>query len=321
MGRLVANARRYGLYRIADTMLTAYGRTRARHYDMNHTVIVASSPRGGSTWLAEIVASLPGRFMLWEPLHPHNNPQCLHYGFGWQNYIQSGTEAPRQDAYLRRLFSGQELTTGTTSSLAFSVRGLCRFQSLVVKFVNANLLLPWIAERYPLKTLVMFRHPCAVVDSQLRHGSWSHLCKQNITIPEGLFDRYPWMSSAFDRLGSIEEVLAFEWALQTIVPWLERQSHWCLVTYEAMKKDDAECRRIFDYLGEEPPGTLDQLLRKPSRTVSQAYRSDTHDQLQGWRARLSTRQIDAILKVTHGLGVEFYTENPEPSYDLLHHSL
>ena len=302
---------------MADAALETYGKARARSgYDVKDTIVIASTGRGGSTWLTEIVATLPGYTVLWEPLHLGNNPECEEYGFGWQNFIPHDADAPRRREYLRRLLTGENLSTRVLTSLEFRpFRLLKPGGGYLVKFVNANMMLRWMMETFPVSGILMIRHPCAVVASQLHHGGWEHVTKDNVTVPAGLFERYEHLASVFSDIETQEELLAFEWALQTYVPLSSPRPHpWFLTTYEELISRGASViEDLFAALGRSVPEGAHDQLRRPSATASSDLNeTEAHAQLQVWRDRLSTKQIDRILRVTHAVGVSAYDESLRP---------
>lgn len=307
---------------VADTALRTYGAVRANTtYDIQETIIVVSTGRGGSTWLTEILATLPGYTVIWEPLHLGNNPECREHGFDWQNYIPRGTEAPRRLAYLQQLLTGENLSTQILTSLEFRpARLLQPTGGYLVKFVNANMMLPWITDTFPVSAVLLIRHPCAVVASQIEQGAWDHVTKENMTVPEELFDDYPHLATVFDKIETHEEVLAFEWALQTCVPLRAAPPQpWCLVTYEDLVVDGpSTVAAIFDYLDRPVPDAAAEQLHVPSATSSDHLEEkDGTDRLNTWRERLSPEQADQILTVAHEVGISCYNETLRPDHEAL----
>lgn len=221
-----------------DSILKAWGQNNAKSYDIRNTIAVASSGRGGSTWLAELIGTLAGYPIIWEPLHLGKNPECEQYGFDWQTYIPSYKEEQQKKAYLKQLLTGANLSTAVVSSLAFEPYEFLRFRGFLVKFVCANLLLHWMLHQFPIRAILMIRHPCAVVSSQLCHSAWNDITKENITFPQNLADDFPHLREIYYRIETTEEVLAFEWALQTYIPLVQQAPHpWYLTTYEKLIND------------------------------------------------------------------------------------
>jgi hypothetical protein len=308
------------LYPVADGILQGIGKLNARNYDLEETILIACPGRSGSTWLAEIISSLEGSLVIWEPLHLGNNPECVEAGFDWQNYFGDDADYSTQRTYLEKLYSGRDLSTRTLSSLEFNPGRLLNVSRFVVKHVNANMALPRIMEWFPVQAILMIRHPCAVVASQLRHGAWSHLSKENITIPDGLFDNFPQLKQAFENAETLEELLAFEWAVQVCVPLSQPTPYpWYLTTYERLVSGEGEeVERIFEYLNEPCPEIAKAHLHTPSATAGkEAPVRHGENRLKGWTRRLSTDQVDRVLRTVHACGVECYDRSLTPNEDAL----
>jgi hypothetical protein len=170
-------------------------------------------------------------------------------------------------------------------------------------------------EEFPVSGVLMIRHPCGVIASQLNHGAWDHVTKENMKIPPMLFERHPHLSEVFDDIESHEEVLAFEWALQTYIPLNAPRPHpWFLTTYEDLVVNGpSTIEAMFEYLGRGVPEEASDQLNTPSATASSRLkRSDGRDQLRTWRERLTAEQIRRILDVVHEVGVKCYDDSLLP---------
>jgi hypothetical protein len=302
-----------------DFALRAWGRWVAPHRLCERPIVIASSGRGGSTWLAEVINSMPGHPLLWEPLHLGTSPSCRDYGFDWQTYVPPGAHEPDKRAYLDGVFSGRGMNIELVSSTHFRPLEFARARALLVKFVCANLLLPWMVREFELRTLLLIRHPCAVVASQLRHSAWAHVTKDNCTFSPRLAADFPHFAECFAQIREPEEVLAFEWATQAYVPLASPRPHrWRLVAYETLLTErEAELERIARHL-ELPPDRLlssAQLSRPSATTESDSLAARGEFRLDGWRRRLSARQIENIYRVVHAMGIHFYDgdAHPDPS--------
>ncbi|MGD8862206.1 MAG: hypothetical protein PVI30_19495 [Myxococcales bacterium] len=150
------SARRVGRP-IVDLAVRGWGQVLSRRGSLRPPVAVAATGRGGSTWLTEVLATVPGHPILWEPLHLGTNPSCRQYGFDWQTYVPVDAQAPRKREYFDALLSGAGLNVELVTSSHFSVREFLRCRALLIKFVNANLLLPWLVRQYELRTALLIR--------------------------------------------------------------------------------------------------------------------------------------------------------------------
>lgn len=73
---------------------------------------------------------------------------------------------------MRQLLSGQILNYNTSVT---TVKEIMRCKYHIIKFTRANRLLRWMAEKFPIKPpILIIRHPCAVVSSQILHGGWKN---------------------------------------------------------------------------------------------------------------------------------------------------
>lgn len=301
-------------YPVADRLLGAWGAWRSRSYDIENSVALVSTGRGGSTWLAELVMSLPNRVMIWEPLHLGNNPAVARLGVGWNTYLPHDAEAPELETYLRRLLTGRELSTQTLTSLSFDLKALLRPEGFVVKFVQVHPMLPWFERRFPTVPIVgLVRHPCAVVASQLKHGpTWRTLTKDTLDVDPAMLADFPHIAQVFERIETTSEALAFEWGVRTF--FLLRAERPLVVAYEALVADPpAEAERIFAYLGEALPPSAVAQARRPSATTNESTEYEGwRDRLTSWQRTVSADDQERIIAMAHDLGVTCYGPDPWP---------
>jgi hypothetical protein len=306
------------LYKALDSVLNPLGRLRARTYDLSKTIVIAGHPRGGTTWLAELFMSLPGHHVLWEPLHPNNNPHCVRSGFGWNSYWDRNFLCQPQLDYMRAILSGEDLSTRTLTRLSLNPLRLLWPSGYIVKFVNGNLLVPWITTNFPVRVVVMFRHPCAVVASQLTHTAWQHVRQlrpqEAVTFPEAFARDHPETVPIFQRLKSPEEVLAFVWGMQTIVPLRFNSSQVIKTSYEQLiDRPVDELQRIFAHFGKPVPSSVKRRFNRPSKsTATTSYAKLRDKPLLGWKSALTKEQVRLILNTVNDMGIDLYDDGPTP---------
>jgi len=148
-------------YGLRNAALTAFGRLQAATYDPSKTLTISGSPRSGTTWLGEVLASLPGACLLWEPLHLQRQKDLAKRGFSWRT-LPSGLEDPEPVyATLRDILRGRRLNAGMVHP-GTPLRTVAKRRFWVIKFVRANALLPWIGSQPEFRApLLLVRHPCA----------------------------------------------------------------------------------------------------------------------------------------------------------------
>jgi Sulfotransferase family len=300
----------------ADHIEPVVGRMRLFPYDIRQTIVITGSPRSGTTWLAELLGTIPRSAMLWEPLFLDADPELRRIGFGDRTYIPPDGERPDMEAYLRRVLTGRTLNRWTLQHT--NVFDVCRVRQWIVKFVRANMLLPWLVRRFPVRRpLVLIRHPCAVVASQSRIGAWKHPVIPDC--PE-FFDAYPHLRSICSRLKTQEEILAARWCMDNFVPLSTPPPHaWRVVPYERLVRDGPrELQRIFSELNVAMPREATTRLRTPSASATPRSRiRHGLDPLDGWRSILSPVQCQRVLDVTAAFGLDVYGHDLEPDYGRL----
>ena len=285
----------------------------AGRFAAEDALALTSSPRSGSTWLAETLTTIPQSCFLFEPLHLGWVPEARAAGFSWRTWVPTDTQWPAGEHFLRRVFEGRVFNDRSLERL--NPDEARKVRRLIVKFVRANRLLPWLCRTFPLPApILLIRHPCAVVASQLKAGKWNHV--STVDDP-GYVHEFPAFQTALTQLNSLEDRLAAQWALDQLPPLLEEQPRpWQTVTYEELNTDTAETlARIFRTWDIEVD--IDQAVsnsRRPSRSVSPSGLSG----MAGWQDQLSAGQIDRILTTVRRFGLSFYGAGLEPDLDLLH---
>ncbi|MGI9202192.1 MAG: sulfotransferase, partial [Woeseiaceae bacterium] len=130
------------------------------------TTVLYSSGRSGSTWLSEILGSVPRTRLIFEPFHPRRGlKELAEYRY---QYVDPELPMPvLGDAY-DAVLNGKRTTPWTEQ---LNRPATMVYKRRLVKLVRANLLFPWLASRYPdQKHVLLLRHPAAVILSQLRNG-------------------------------------------------------------------------------------------------------------------------------------------------------
>ena len=72
-------------------------------------ILIFSDPRGGSTWLTEIIKSIPNTAIIWEPLHLKYIHQLRELNFGWRQYIPEEVDWPQAKLLFTKIIEGKVL--------------------------------------------------------------------------------------------------------------------------------------------------------------------------------------------------------------------
>lgn len=290
--------------------------TTHRSAGIEQTLVVAGSPRSGTTWLAELVSALPGAAVLFEPLQSNEVPEARQCGFHRGTCLVPGQVDDAKQQYLERALRGEVRNAWTVSRI--SLWEAARHRFWIVKFVHANLLLGWLCERFPVRPpALIIRHPCSVVASQLK--MWQAHCWREEELQEVLALR-PEFRPLVEGLQTPAQRLAALWCIEQSGPLsLPRPWPFRLVCYERLVRGGAdELERLLT--GWELPLTAAAVERLG--VASTTTQRDSHllrrgDPLAAWRKKLNRSQIAEILEVVAAFGLDFYSEELEPDYERL----
>ncbi|HYZ91745.1 MAG TPA: sulfotransferase [Actinomycetota bacterium] len=273
-------------------------------YDIRQTIVVCGSARSGTTWLAQTLQSVPGSAVLFEPLNLRRVARARRCGFRPRTYVRPGTDWPEGELLLGDILRGRLLTPWTVQE----IRRFARVQTWIVKFIEANRMLPWLTERFPVRAPVLLvRHPCAVVASQVA-AAWTG----DVELHDAdLETDFPAVKHVLDAVETPIEHRAARWAIDTLVPLsAPGPQRWTTLFYEDLVRNEETLDPLFDRWNIPKPLAVGAHLRKISSTADR--RGTGHDPLTDWTRRLATDEVRRVLDVTHALGLDFYGEDPEP---------
>ena len=269
---------------------------------------VFAEPRGGSTWLEELLKTVPNSATIWEPLTISRVKEFRDIGFSWRQHIPEGAEWPEALDLFTKLFHGQLFNAFMSGPN--TIRQLREAEHFIIKFCRGSLLLPWLVENFPLKPPVfLVRHPCGVVSSQSNFGAWNHVPASISIQPD---ERFPDLLERelqnLDHVTTQLERFAALWAINQkyILNHPLNDIAWITISYEEMLLDiESVLRKIFSRWNMEmPPGIVERANAPSKTTRAGSAVHDPQSQLDIWKNRLSPEQVDAVLRIVHRIGVD-----------------
>ncbi|MGR3303170.1 MAG: sulfotransferase domain-containing protein [Candidatus Scalindua sp.] len=274
--------------------------------------LIFCSPRGGSTWLSEMINLIPGTSMLWEPLHLRYVNEVRDLGFCWDQYIPDTQDWPEAHNMFCKLFSGKILNQHILQYTQHNK--IKKAEKLIIKFTRANALLPWLNRNFIFKNkpVYMIRHPFAVVASQLDHPGWGHIpFITSFTIPDVPYnEHYKKHKSFLERLSYKDEIHAATWCLSNMVPLQHVQNNidWITINYEDLVlKPKLVMKRIFDEWNVNiDEDELEVAINTRSNTTRFGTPVKGMVQLANWRKVLSKEQVRRIQSVLEYFNVTCY---------------
>ncbi len=285
-------------------------------FDGSDTIVIFGSIRSGSTWLAEILSSLDGHLQIFEPLHPGYVSEVKKYVPEWNQYVPADKEWPNGISFFNDILSGKIVNPWTMSQA--TPRKIIRAKRLVVKMVRGNLLLEWVAKNVSsLIPLLVIRHPCAIIASQLNKG-WPP--GKDLILSHEYYKVYPKIKAACMSLSQPEEIAALAWCHRYHAPLMSKKPYpFILVSYENLVRNgEQELNKIFDAWNMPVDQKAISQLSIPSDTVTSGSQIVLgNDPLAGWKNKLTEQQVNNIIKVLKIFNMDFYNNSLEPDYEKL----
>lgn len=228
------------------------GILRLKRFRPEDALVLTSEPRAGSTWLMQQLSRLPKTVINWEPLHHNEGVVPKELQWGSRPYIPPDEDDRCQIALLEDILSYRRSNRWTRQYA--SVEQALQSQTVLVKSVRANMLLPWLLRHIMLKQppILLHRHPVATCVSQLRAFGAGGL--QDLVLPGINNQRYHAALPLLRTLTSELELKVAWWCLNNVTtiddPLVAER---CIqVWYEELLLDPEAVRtRVFRQLGYE----------------------------------------------------------------------
>lgn len=285
----------------------AYQR-KIRSLDGHQRIVLSSTPRGGSTWLQQVLMAEQS-IGVWEPLHPKWLTSIVGQDNGHHDlFAKPSQELPALEAYLKSvLFHGK--TKEEMRLPRASLKSVKEAKYVVFKFCRLLPLLPWYLERFKTKVVHLARSPFAVVSSQLRHPAWEYVKQQKSYYPNSdsyCPDFYQNYAGVTKSLRHPEEFLAAKWCLD-YVPLAQQQKseNLCVIHYEDLVSLGVDhFKATFTFLGLSFDGSQEKLVNKPSFTTQKGSNVlQGKDPLSTYKSHLSDKQIGRIKDTLSAFGL------------------
>jgi hypothetical protein len=264
-------------------------------------MIIAGTARSGTTWLGEIIASQVNCRMMFEPFQP--NKVRAYRQFRYFQYLRPGQDDPAMADFCTTVFTGRIRNWWMDQEVTH-----LRPQFRLVKEIRANLLLGWIARRFPeIPLLFIVRHPCAVVQSRLQLD-WAtdtdiaSFLEQPALVEDYLADHLDLVRATRTDAGKH----ALIWCISNLVPLRQFAAGGLpVVFYEDLVDQPAvEVPRVFQALRQPYDASVfDSLVMPSASTRGRSSDVASAERTAGWRRRLTTAQVDEVLAIVEAFGL------------------
>jgi len=244
-------------------------------------------------------------------------------GFYFEQPIPINENWPEAYKLFTKLLKGQAMSIGLYQESG--LKKLSKADFYMIKFNYGHLLMHWLINNFQFRSILLTRHPCAVVGSQLQHKWFKNLnFEKNKQIPDFLFNYiFKKYENIYHSINSIEEYFAFLWSLRIKETFCKdiNKNNYITVAYESLIANyPNEISRIFNYLDKQPPQKAFEHFDIPSKS-SEKYafsKIGKSIQLKTWQEYLTKTQIKNILNIVEKFEIDIYSSALEPDYSKLY---
>lgn len=282
---------------------------RNKGFKPEDALVICGDPRGGTTWLMELLALTPRTAVIWEPLHPQRGVVPKHFRLGWRGHIPETVPEPRIQSFIRDVLSGRRINAWTRYSSHDGDEA--RAVHLLVKFCYASDLLPWMTRwiDFSHKPIHLLRHPVAVALSQVRlfkmHGPLPR-----IEVPDEIHNDM--------HVQHVDYLRTLDSHLQLMV------AYWCMANKRTLEHTGNRrwCTVYYEHLLLHPERELDRIATETGMTIApQAYarvreasatvrgtdlEKDPRKQMTKWRTQVPPAELAALQSVLDHFGITVY---------------
>ncbi len=307
---------------------------------MNGMKLIAGSGRSGTTWVLDVLASANDLRPIFEPLHPAVSEIGARYAY---RLLLPEEQHPELRDFLCEVSTGWRYKMWTRyrgrpdllfpplrqlTKLADTKRVYHRWRKFLrdapelaragrpngalIKCIRANLMLGWLSRWCNSTTVLLVRHPGAVVESQYRSGVWD---------PEIALNRYRSESrlhgltgnryrSLLDRPLSQLEALALNWVIENQWPMERAVADGVVVVYyeDLHSRPDLEWPRLCRALGLRNLPDAMTLERPSQQSAADRSTAPVDGAVEPrWMRALTPDQIGRVQAVLDETGAAVYS--------------
>lgn len=280
----------------------------------SETILLAGSGRSGTTWLSDLLATIPGTQPIFEPLRQAARWQPALAMAVRSPYLRPEGEYPAWNDLLYRVLTGRCRSYWTDPRRASFLP-----RRLVIKEIRANLMLGYVHDHFRPRIVYLLRHPCAVVASRIRLG-WridlGDLLRQPELVEDHLSRWVPEMERArTDPVASH----AIWWAVESRVAGLQlaTRRHFRSYYERLVLSPRESVGEMLAWLGLEGSSVGEERFRRSSHTTwggnGAGEREASIQRLSGWKHQLSGAEQRLVLEWASRLEVMHYGEDLVPA--------
>lgn len=285
---------------------------RLKALDHRESILILSESRSGTTWLLEILNTIPDSATIFEPLHVYYGSFKNSSKYPWGSWLDPKNKSEDilndwQDLLTGRNLSSYSLSRGTMEEYKSA-------KQLIIKMIYATSHLPWICENLKLKNKPIFllRHPLAVAKSSIEviYKSKKEISIETQWKPEGeILELYNRNADLFTHNKSSLERAVARWCINNYhALQMLNEDKYILVYYEEMLVNPYETiEQIFDTWNIPIPEEIFKEIEKPSSSdFKKDFRKNKQEQLSKWHATVDPKEYKKLQLILDRFGISQY---------------
>ena len=140
--------------------------------NIEDTIAIFGSPRSGTTWLMEILVRMEDYRTGFEPFQYKWFPAVSSLKINPRPFVNENQNNEPLKEYLNQIFTGQISSNDPKYRVDLNtIKNRINSKKIIVKFVRANRLIPWIKNNFDLKEIILIiRNPYSTIMSQVSTG-------------------------------------------------------------------------------------------------------------------------------------------------------
>jgi len=276
------------------------------------SIILFASPRGGSTWVTELIASQSGFWPVSEPLNVRSPWVRQHLGISTFADLYGDAATPKLHEYYSNILSG--------AYADLKLRPGLRFYRLITNRIiikqNQGCLdrIDWFEDTFGVKVVHLLRHPIPVALSReefpllagFHHCALrSHFSSDELELADRLIES-----------GSHLEQGVLAWCLHHVPALKATRPSWLTVTYEeTVLNPQGVIKRMVAALALEDEAAMSEQIDKPSQVMRKSNQ-ETQALLQSggsrayliekWRSKISSEELEGVQMILDTFSVTLY---------------
>jgi hypothetical protein len=255
-------------------------------------VIIISTPRSGSTWLMELIATQPGFKKISEPFNFRKSDVKKHLKIASWGTLYDPVSLDRIEEYLKGFLSGRLKFKNTkpweTQYRPFTNR-------LVFKILHAfEDRIEYLSNLLNAKIVILIRHPIPVSISRQEYPRIDTFL--NSQYNKNFTSNQLKYAQKMNIEGSKMERGVLSWCLQNSVPLKSKKEEWAIITYEQLVMEpDVVTNYLCRKLDFQFPEKIFKRLNIASSSINQSTeetRQKISEKKKKWLIEKWRKQVD-----------------------------